>query len=539
MKLFTLFIAIQSLLLAHEQTTVTGRIVGCDGKPPLRSHVLIQHHDQLVAPTVVQADNNGYFEAQVTPGIRYTFTFCGVNHRSCERWIFVRNTKPIHIDVRLGAYTYRKKFSDVRITGGFNDFQFENAVKMKRQQDGTFTISMRSDSERFRYQLLNVEIARSINGTEALEYEPDREGDYISIVTPINGRVKIVFDPRKLIRSDAKAEIVTTDELAELEARLRAEFDSVDALVQADATAYRKTHENFDEYSFDVKSLIEMCEKRILATEDITLKMLLRIHQYELNSINMKRGDSAAAQRMLDQIQFESPVFYYRLNVLYQLLNTCGSDATTDAYLERYIDSPADTLLKEDLLSDMIRSGQCQPNLERMKKRYQLYMREFGDSWKAPMIRTLYNPDPIIQRGKQLPHFTARLAADTTKIISETGLKGRTCLVLFGVPETLNLWYSAAELKSLFKRYHRRGFEILVFWIEKDPAIIRRTVTQLGLQPWINFYLPKMFGDPTLKAFDVNVAPYSFLVNASGMIVATENDLHESTLELQIRNALK
>ncbi len=78
---------------------------------------------------------------------------------------------------------------------------------MTKQQDGTYISEFEIKADSFQYQLLSVEATgRSINGTQSDGYKYDGGGDYLSIVKSNNGKVKIVFDPAKIVRSNAIAQ---------------------------------------------------------------------------------------------------------------------------------------------------------------------------------------------------------------------------------------------------------------------------------------------------------------------------------------------
>src|SRR6185436_833298 len=95
-----------------------------------------------------------------------------------------------------------------RIVGGFNNFSSQSARPMQKQPDGTYTAEFETSAAKCAYQLLGVtKSGNSVNGTQSEEYVYDVGGDYRSVLTTKNGRVKILFDPKALVRAEASARV--------------------------------------------------------------------------------------------------------------------------------------------------------------------------------------------------------------------------------------------------------------------------------------------------------------------------------------------
>ena len=138
--------------------------------------------------------------------------------------------------------------------GDFNDFSFKSAKAMEKRSDGTYLAEFDTPANRFAYQLLGVaKSGGSINGTQSEDYVYDGGGDYRSVVTPKNGRVTVIFDPRALMRSEAvgwvrfkNANSSAARFVSIYEAMMARRDQLHDALV-----VYKKTGRPLNEFTYD------------------------------------------------------------------------------------------------------------------------------------------------------------------------------------------------------------------------------------------------------------------------------------------------
>ncbi len=152
------------------------------------------------------------------------------------------------------TYDYAADLSHVKIIGDFNDFSFNSAKALEKQPDGTFAAEFETNGRKFAYQLLGLTTSGgSVNGTQSEDYVYDGGGDYRSVVTPANGRVKIVFNPDLLVRSEMSARVSFRDvnsiaaRFAPVYATMRKRSKSLHDAV----AAYKKTGKPLDEFGYN------------------------------------------------------------------------------------------------------------------------------------------------------------------------------------------------------------------------------------------------------------------------------------------------
>lgn len=536
---FLLFIEIAIMfsisVFAQQKSIIKGVILDYNGKPLPKAHASFEPAGTIFHTIHIDADSVGSFSIELNQLGGYWLTFNGVNHLECRAKLFIRKPSEIYCTVRLSPYKYLDTLKDVYVIGNFNLFDFKTGIKMKKGSDGKYTCNIKTDSNQLKYQLVGLlEVKRSVNGTQAEHYELDSGGDYISIVTPRKGMVHLVFDPSKLIRSDSRPSIKFNDPLNNLMKELDAERDSVDKKQEIHALAYIKNKMDPKAYYFDVSSIVNKYSSKIESEKDTLIRQLLLIHSFSLQQFNFKQKDSSVIKEWFEHINPSSRLFELYSDVLRSLLYRCGSDIMFNSYLERYLQSESSIEAKASLLAVLMGDLACQPDSTKLRNYYTRFMKDFPNSDQAGYVRMKLNPDPKIRIGKNVPSFSIPSLDDSTKIISNTSLIGKTYLIHFWFTGISNFLSEIIEMQSLYKKYKHKGFEIVSLSFDDTPNIVRDFRRTRFKMPWLHAWLPGMFGDPIAKQFDIALIPNKILVDASGKIVATEDNLRGNQLRVEV-----
>lgn len=257
-------------------TTITEKLLNSDSRPMPKADVHLLRFNQSEPLASVQAAEDGSFKIETNESGLFTLQFTGANHKSGEVVLLIEKPVRVEINARLKTYDYAANFSIVKIIGDFNDFKFSSAKAMEKQPDGTFTAEFDAiKGDKFSYQLLSITTGGgSVNGTQSNDYIYDGGGDYRSVVSPQDGKVKIVFDPRLLIRSNAQAKIVFGDANS-VAARTASVYEAMlkrRGALQKATTAHKKTGTSLDEFSYDWSPALMILSKQIAREKNPTLR---------------------------------------------------------------------------------------------------------------------------------------------------------------------------------------------------------------------------------------------------------------------------
>ncbi len=192
---------------------ISGKVTGADGKVPEKAdaHITNLGGDVYSPAKTVNVDDDGQFRFELEDGKYYTLFITAANHLGLKIPIISdKNNQSLELNIQLESIAYLDEFKEVKIIGEWNKFSFRSAEEMKVQDDGTFIYELKSDQEKVGYQLLYLDgTGHSVNGTMFDDLEYDGGGDYRSIVKTENGTARIIFDPKKLIKSTSNTFSVT------------------------------------------------------------------------------------------------------------------------------------------------------------------------------------------------------------------------------------------------------------------------------------------------------------------------------------------
>ena len=179
-----------------EAVTLTGRLLGHDGKPMRLAHVHTGGSSRLV-------DAEGRFEIEVDqPFARVGFT--GVDHS--ELWLGIATAEgSVKLDVQLGTYARQSSLDQIsvatyKVPVGEGQVPRPNGVvPMKKVSDGVFTAEIASPDDQIGYHLVNLAVNRSVNGPQADSFVYDNGGDYLSVVGLEGGKATVTLDTSRLV----------------------------------------------------------------------------------------------------------------------------------------------------------------------------------------------------------------------------------------------------------------------------------------------------------------------------------------------------
>jgi peroxiredoxin len=122
--------------------------------------------------------------------------------------------------------------------------------------------------------------------------------------------------------------------------------------------------------------------------------------------------------------------------------------------------------------------------------------------------------------GDQAPLFT--LNDVNGKAVSLADLKGKVVLIDFWASWCEPCRAESPNLKTQYKLYKDKGFEILSVSVDTDKKSWLKAITDDGL-PWLQASDLKGFNSETVKMYGIGGVPSFFLIDRDGKIIANVN----------------
>jgi thiol-disulfide isomerase/thioredoxin len=480
--------------IAASRTVFNGSLLGQHGIPMTKAHVHLSRFNDSKPLESVEVGKNGSFELTTTETGLLILWFTGASHQSHKMTLLIDKSQEVGLDVRLKTYDYRDDFSEVKIIGDFNDFSFNSAKAMVRSSDGTFLAEFETPAKRFAYQLLGVtKGSSSINGTQSEDYVYDGGGDYRSVVTPKDGHVRIVFEPKLLVRSDEPAQ-VKFKRVHSATGRFVSIYN--DMLERRERfhnalTEYKKKGGTLNQFSYDWSYDLNELSKKVGSEKNPLLRQLLLLSYLDLGyGTNGARLDATLAEKALSEIAPTSPLWSIEPYLIGVAINGAGLPEKYTSYVQRVIT-------------------------------------DHHDPTVVKIVRATLSPDRQIVVGKMLPSFSLPSSDIPGSTYTSENLKGRTLLIDFWATWCVPCIEEMPNLHQEYEKFKERGFEILSVSLDDNPEIVKEFRKERWKMPWLH----SLLSPEVKKQFEIAGIPKAVLIDQRGRIVATDRDLRGRNLD--------
>jgi thiol-disulfide isomerase/thioredoxin len=520
------------------QTTITGTLLGYDGKPMIMAHVHVKNGMNDTTLVTAQAAPDGSFSVTTREDGALYLEFTGVNHQSLLIPFLTHRGMNTIVRVWLGAYEFYERLTDVQFMQILRSNPRGESVTPVKQPDGTFTAEIQTGEPVFKYQLNGVEKSgRTINGTQSESYEYDGGGDYISLLTPRDGKVKVTFDPSQLLGGtrDPKVEFADSNSFT---ARLPLLFRESERRRESFAKAameYRKRNNDMKRFVFDWTPALDDLHSRIEKEPDPNLRQEMLLQYLDILGAGGKPATPEIKQRALREVPPTSPLWAYHVAVVTMLeYDSTGGKQ----YAEKMLQEHPDANIKGSVLLSRLILARYAGNREETRALYDRIIAECGTTRWARMARERYSPDMKVYAGALAPKFSFVSLDDPAKTFSNETFKGKYVLLDFWA-----VWCGpcVAEMGNLHKAYERfkkSNFEILSLSFDSSPADVKKFRETKWKMPWNHVFVEKGFENPMSRGFEVEGIPKPILIDGSGKIVAITLDLRGERLEKTLEKYL-
>ena len=522
------------------QTIISGRVTGYDDKPLLRADVHLTNplSQKPVAETTVADD--GTFSLTMKESGIFLLKFTGVNHNPYDVAIYIEKPKLIKLDVQMGSYAYVDSFSTIDIVGDFNKFDWRSAQHMTKQQDGTYTSEFETKSDTFQYQLLKVEsTGRSINGTQSDGYKYDGGGDYISIIKSNGGKAKIIFDPSKIVRSNAIAQshFIGNDSLNRKFSSIYDEMTKRGNAYRNATQAFERTGKDRRDFQYDWSADKSTLTSNILQETTPILKQFYILSYLDLNRFRVRDLDSNITNLVFSDILPTSPLWSLSPFSIYAT-SPSGLSKRTENYIQEMEEKNADINVRAYLVMNRMSFAQRSHKTEEYFKLYDKMVTEFKDTDVGKMAMKQFSRDLKLKVGTFVPDFSFVSMDDPKTVQTNKTLLGRVYMLDFW-----STWCGGcvADMENLHKAYEKfksKGFEILSLSFDGKLEDVVKFRKNRWKMPWFNSLIEKGFDNDIVKQFDIIGVPTPILVDKTGKIIALNEDVRGEKLEKVLEKVL-
>lgn len=539
-KLFCfLFLFCISTALSQGQTTIKGKLLSYDGTSMPKAHVHYYDNKKKIS---IEVGNDGTFEFTNNSSGIVKFSCSGVNHNMTDVALLAESPGTYRIEIKLSPYEYVDVFNEVKIIGDFNAFDFETAQPMIKAPDETFIFEYNTSEEKFTYQILGIVANRSVNGTMSEDYEYDGGGDYRSIVTPKNGRVKIIFDPAKIIHSKNKPEIIVKHDDRAVQ-KFSSYFFDYSQLYKAKEKAYSSalnshiaSGKKLREFNFNwVHEQVDKLKNKIEAENNQKLRQFLLLSYFQLYTFDTKNADSTLINRIIREVPLNSIFWSVDPQLNATALSSLNRKGNINFYISNLLEENTDDKLKSALLYaeyERLKSEGLDADAESFHNRL---ISEYSNSRETKTLK-IENTNLV---GLAVPEFSFTSLDDPYVVYTNENLKGKNYLLDFWATWCKPCIDEMENLHNTYEKFKEKNFVIISLSLDNSPKTVLKFREGKWKMPWLHSFISDGFRAETAEKFGIVGIPKPILVDVTGKVVAVDFDLRGENLGKKISEIIK
>jgi thiol-disulfide isomerase/thioredoxin len=543
---FLLVLLLSIITVSNAQTTITGTLLGNDGKPMINACVVLkQPMDNNVVKSVV-VDKDGNYKIEVDSTGVWMLYFIGVNHSAYQMALYADTPETENINIRLKTHEYLDDFSDAAVIGNFNDWSHKTSVPMTKNPDGTYSAVVDSKSDTVAYRLIKIAKEAAVEGTEANSYEYNGNDGYNSVIVSKPGNVKIVFDPAKLIKSSSPAELAFSDS-ASLTAQFAIIYNRIinNDLAWGEAIMdFERSGKHIFDFKYDWSNEVDYFNSQIKDSKIDIIKDELLLGYLNIVALNAK-ADTAIVRHALEKLSPSS--ILWSLNpgktdiivcLSFQALNPENYIDKTKEYENRMLIVNKSPLVKSEVLYHLFRSAKFQNKIDEASEYLNILISKYPNTPRGIYAKEVLTDAVPVKVGSPVPSFSFVSLDDSSIVVNNESMKGKFYLIDFWATWCYFCVEDLKTLNDVYEKYKNNNFTILSVSEDYSPQDIIKFRKIKWKMPWFNTMLVGDFLDKIKKEFGIIGIPSPILVDDKGIVIAVPGDLYGDNLDKILANLL-
>ena len=527
-------------VLLSQTTVVKGKLLDVEGNPSKYALVGIAARIGGNAHDYVRCDPKGNYSITLTSHGQNFLIYSIPSHSSLSIPVQNNKDKEFTIDVTLAPYKYKENFDDIGVAGTMNDFNMRSPEKMKKRDDGTYAIEITSNQKEIKYELCGIEkYNRTINAPGSMTFEPDSTGDYWSIVSVIGGKATIVFDPSKLLRKDADYMVsFNGSDYDEKLFKVNDEYGKINTDASQKMREYKEAGKNSQDFQYDRGSYFEELLKKIDAEKDREFKEYLELVYVSFSMYKPLEYSFEKATSFFESIAPEEsawelmPSAFYAYHFLFPQYKWNELE-------DKFLKASRDNTIKVSILSGRLANAKFSGNEEELKKLHALIATDYKNVKEFQDLLKRFPIESKIKVGLEIPDYEVVSIDNAAVKYSKKSMLGKVYMIDFWATWCGPCVGEMEALHKMYEKFKEKGFEILSFSLDMNPADIVKFRNAKWKMPWKNSFIGNEEGRKVADRFEVIGIPRPILVSAEGKILEMENELRSTNLEKTLSKYFK
>jgi thiol-disulfide isomerase/thioredoxin len=351
-------------------------------------------------------------------------------------------------------------------------------------------------------------------------------------VSAKGGKVKIVFDPSKTVRSKAEAEVKFSDPNSTVAriASIQVEVSKRSAIMTNAMNDFVKAGNDWKKFTYDWSADQASIVARLKTEKDPLMRQALLLDYVDTKSKYAKTADPAIGAQLFKEVPPDSKLWMMpTLPLMKAAGELCGDENAFKGYLAKFLDKHPDMTLKTNMLMSQLMNAKMANDEKSLRMYYDVAVKFFGDTPNGVYVKQRFSPVIKIALGKTIPAFKVKSLEDTTKFFTNESFKGKVYLIDFWATWCGPCVGEMDKLHKAYEKFKSKNFQILSLSLDQKPGDVTRFRGDKWKMPWLHTFVTD--NKSLTSAFEVIAIPRPLLVDGNGTIVAMDSELRGDQLE--------
>jgi thiol-disulfide isomerase/thioredoxin len=528
----------------RDTSTITGRLVGADGRPLALAHVHLIDAMRPIPGSVEhilvteRIQRDGTFRISTNETGPFVLRFTAVGHRELRIPLAIETHVNLLLDAQLATAVPDPMQSEMLVLTTSDEGATIQRAYLVKQEDGTFRADLPSTGDSVMYTVPLGELysrSTTLLGATASRYEFTSQAEYSGVLPVENGHATIEYGvPSQSVPSEAAFQFQDAISTPALFAQMQKSYAQFLAFSDSSLMRHMGGGKSFDSFTYPwlekADSLLRAAALRPngLIKDELALEALqcyLRAH--------IPIGDDRLRALVFGIPNASLAWVYHGTLALVPQRIPGGGAAYFESIVERHPWRPfaAWLLFYQCAGAQQVRDDPAiKVTLARLTK-------EFGNTDIAHKAQEFYAPRAVLQIGAPLPEFAFASADDSTKVFTNAAFSGHYLLIIFW-----NTWCSpcVGEMPGLHRthdKYAQVGLKILSVALRNEPHQLNRFRQMRWPMPWSVAYVPENGVSSVVTRFAA-ATPKHILVDPKGDVLMIDSLLYGNELDSTLAHLL-